>query len=85
MRRHLFNEKKGKSTVEEAIMAKGKQHSLAIGFTKMSTKDINMEDIARDAGSVDIEDVLYIIPLKELQMELQQLCSINACNLPTTI
>ncbi|TKY57576.1 Fanconi anemia group J protein-like [Spatholobus suberectus] len=34
----------------------------------------NIEDIARDAGSVDIdEDVL-----DKLQMELQQLCSINA-------
>ncbi|KAK7402386.1 hypothetical protein VNO78_14615 [Psophocarpus tetragonolobus] len=34
----------------------------------------NIEDIARDAGSVDIEEDV----LDKLQMELQQLCSINA-------
>ncbi|XP_022638315.1 Fanconi anemia group J protein homolog isoform X2 [Vigna radiata var. radiata] len=33
----------------------------------------NIEDIARDAGSVDIEEDV----LDKLQMELQQLCSIN--------
>ncbi|KAK7376652.1 hypothetical protein VNO80_02066 [Phaseolus coccineus] len=34
----------------------------------------NIEDVARDAGSVDIEEDV----LDKLQMELQQLCSINA-------
>nr|GMD42243.1 malignant T-cell-amplified sequence 1 homolog [Ipomoea batatas] len=49
--KHLCNAKSGQSICRKAIMAEGKQHALAIGFTKMSAKDINSKDDRKELSA----------------------------------